>query len=264
MATFNGTNPRSASLNASDPYGDQYAVCTTNQYGLLPSTNSSTLSVLLQSTDAITAAETMDQMQQQAQNSGWLSVYSEWSWWYPWYRLHFKITISDPTTIDAGVSLLPGGSTQSSEGLEIFSQLNEKFVTQFMEDAASLMGEYAAAKIGFCFGQPWIVAGALLVESSEDAFTLWSQWNDAGGMLAFGIVNIILGFIATQGGFATNFLNLLTMVTAATMAALMLITTGAIAAGGPSIANPINPIQVGLSFGFAALALARWATLMIG
>jgi hypothetical protein len=122
MATFNGTNPRSANITASDAYGDQYAVCTTNQYDLLPSTNSSTLSVLLQATDAITAAETMEQVQQQAQNSGWLSVYSEWSWWYPWYRLHFKISISDPTTIDAGASLLPGGSTQSSEGLDIISQ----------------------------------------------------------------------------------------------------------------------------------------------
>jgi hypothetical protein len=30
MAMFNGTNPRSTSINASDPYGDQYAVCITN------------------------------------------------------------------------------------------------------------------------------------------------------------------------------------------------------------------------------------------
>jgi hypothetical protein len=70
MASFNGTNPRSASLNgtnplsvslnASDPYGDQYVVCTTNQYDLRPSTNSSTLTVLLQSTDPIATSRTLE------------------------------------------------------------------------------------------------------------------------------------------------------------------------------------------------------------
>jgi hypothetical protein len=60
VATFNGTNPRSLSINASDPYSDQYVVCTTNQYDLRPSTNSSMLSALLQTTDAITAAKTME------------------------------------------------------------------------------------------------------------------------------------------------------------------------------------------------------------
>jgi len=50
------------------------------------------------------------------------------------------------------------------------------------------------------------------------------------------------------------------MVSNAVMVALLLITTGAMAAGGgPSVANPANPLQVGLSFTLAALALARWA-----
>jgi hypothetical protein len=46
MAMFNGTNPRSCSINASDPYGDQYAVCTTNQHDLRPSTNFNALGSL--------------------------------------------------------------------------------------------------------------------------------------------------------------------------------------------------------------------------
>jgi hypothetical protein len=59
-------DPRSANITALDPYGDPYAVCTTNQYDLRPATNSSTLSVLLQSTDAITAAQNMKEMHQEA------------------------------------------------------------------------------------------------------------------------------------------------------------------------------------------------------
>jgi hypothetical protein len=95
QATFKGTNPRSTSLNASDPYGDQYPVCTTNQYDLLPSTNSSTLFVLLQYTDSITAAKTMEQMQQEAESEG-LQVWGPDSWclWPPFFKLHARIAIN--------------------------------------------------------------------------------------------------------------------------------------------------------------------------
>ena len=91
MAMFNRTNPRSFSINASDPYGDQYAVCTTNQYDLRPSTNSSTLSVLLQTTDATTAAKTMEQMQQEAESSGQLNTKPVLGWGYPWFWLQTTV-----------------------------------------------------------------------------------------------------------------------------------------------------------------------------
>jgi hypothetical protein len=79
VVSFNGTNLKMASINASDPYGDQYAVCTTLQYDLRPATNSSTLSVLLQSTDAITAARTAEQIRQEAEQNGTLKIWNEWS-----------------------------------------------------------------------------------------------------------------------------------------------------------------------------------------
>ncbi len=91
LATFNGTNPRTASLNASDPYGDQYVVCTTNQYDLRSSTNSSTLAVLLQSTDAITAAKTIEQMQKEVESSGQLNTKPVPSWGYPWFWLETTV-----------------------------------------------------------------------------------------------------------------------------------------------------------------------------
>jgi hypothetical protein len=52
-ATFNGTNPRKANLTAKDPYGSEYTVCTTVQYDLRLSSNSSSLAVLLQSAEAM-------------------------------------------------------------------------------------------------------------------------------------------------------------------------------------------------------------------
>lgn len=217
-ATFNGTNQLTSTCNVTDPYGHPYAACTTTQYGYMPAGNGTALTVWPQSTDASTMNETSAQMQQNAQNSGWLSIYNEWSWWYPWYRLHFKITVSDPTTIDAGVSLFPGGSTQSSNNVTIFNQFNEQFVESFVTDSITLMGSYALAKIGFWGGQPWISAIFLAIELCEDIIILRSQWNDKGEILAFAIVNIIMGFVATQGGFVQSFLNLLTGVSMPTMA----------------------------------------------
>ena len=124
------------------------------------------------------------------------------------------------------------------------------------------MGEYVAARTLF-LEAPLISAVFLLGEAVEDSAILWSQWNNKGALLAFGIVNIIMGFIATQGNLAASFLNnLLNMVNGAVMAALMLITTGMMATGGPFIANPVNYIQVALSFGLAAVALAHCAGLI--
>jgi hypothetical protein len=202
-------------------------------------------------------------MQGEAKSKGWLSVYNQFSWWYPWYRMHFKITVG-ATTIDAGVSMLPGGSTQSSEGVDIFSQLNDEFVLTFVTNAVTMMGEYAAAKWGFWTGQYYVVLIMLGLEFGIDSIALGRCWNNMGELLAFIIVNVIMGFIATQGGFARNFLNLLTGVNTATMVALISITTGMEAAGGPPMLSPVDLGQVGLSLAFASLALARWAGLMTG
>jgi hypothetical protein len=262
QAVFYGDNALNLNCYATAPDGTKYALCTTLQYFCYkPSSQSASVTVEPQATQVTTPTQTPEQMQAEAKSKGWFSIRNEFTWWYPWYRMHFRITVG-ATKIDAGVSLLPGGSTKSSKGLDIFSQLNAAFVSSFVLEAGTLMGEYAAAKIGFWGAQPWIAAGAFVFELTEDAIILGSQWNNNDEMLAFGVANIIIGFIATQGGFATAFLKLLTGVTAPTMAALMLLTTGAIAAGGPSIRSPVDWVQVGLSFGFAALALAHWAGLM--
>jgi len=99
MAMFNGTNPRSTTTTALDSYGDEYASCITNQYDLRPSTNSSTLQVLLQTTDAITAKRTMEQMQSDAKAEG-LQAWGPDSWcpWPPFFKLHARVTVDSSGT----------------------------------------------------------------------------------------------------------------------------------------------------------------------
>jgi hypothetical protein len=153
LASFNRTNPRTPNLNMSDPCGTQYAVCTTIQYGYKPSSNATVLTVKPTSTDYIvTTANTPEQMQQEARQSGALTVYNEWSWWYPWYRLHFVGNWNGETLIDVGVAALPFADTgylpdttfkgKMNEwlGKIVFNVLTSLVVTEFALWAASNLG----------------------------------------------------------------------------------------------------------------------------
>ncbi|NWF87441.1 hypothetical protein HXY32_06510, partial [Candidatus Bathyarchaeota archaeon] len=83
-ASFEGDQPSNATAYAYTPNGTRYAVCTTIQFGYKPATNSTMLTVEPQATQITQPTKTPEQMQQEAEQSGWLSFWHEWSWWYPW------------------------------------------------------------------------------------------------------------------------------------------------------------------------------------
>jgi hypothetical protein len=120
MAMFNGTNPSSSSLNGSDPYGNPYAVCTTSQYDLRPSTNSSTLAVLLQSTDAITAAKTPGELRDDMKGKGLLNVWTgPGDSWCTWFKIHVRIHVDWLNlTVQAWMGFPWGAGIEQCTGLE--------------------------------------------------------------------------------------------------------------------------------------------------
>ena len=66
----------------------------------------------------IAAPKTSEELQQEAENSGWLQVWHEFTWLYPWYRMHFNFTMNG-ARIDIGFNpVLPGGETTEYSGLE--------------------------------------------------------------------------------------------------------------------------------------------------
>jgi hypothetical protein len=190
LATFNGTNPRSISLNGSDPYGDQYAVCTTNQYDLRPSTNSSTLAVLLQSTDAITATQTMKDMQDQAEQNGTLSVYSEFSWWYPWYRLHFSWRYDGQLMLDVGVAILPGADTAIFPDTTFKGKIDEWFIkiafNVFVGLGATEIALWAASNWGL-LGFSVVLAGYYIYKLAS----LYSGWGSVESLYVSLVSNLV-------------------------------------------------------------------------
>jgi hypothetical protein len=114
-ASFAGDQPLNATAYDNTLDGEQYPECTTVQNGYEPSSNSTVLTVTPQSTQAMVPTETPDQLKQSAQSSGWFRVYNEFSWWYPWYRLHFVLNAPvqpyGTAYADLGWSLLPFGTT---------------------------------------------------------------------------------------------------------------------------------------------------------
>jgi hypothetical protein len=95
QASFQGDNPSNATAYGYTPNGTQYAVCTTVQYGYKPSCNCTVVIVEPTEAQVITATKTMEQKQQEAQGKQELSVWPEFSWWYPWFRIHIDAHV-DP------------------------------------------------------------------------------------------------------------------------------------------------------------------------
>lgn len=126
-ATFEGDQPQSATANATAPDGTSYPVCTTIQYGYKPSSNRVTVTVeppatVVDTTEESTVTEqpestivevpppkTPEEMQAEAEQEGWLQIWHEFAWWWPFYRLHIRITIGSALIHIAFNPVLPGG-----------------------------------------------------------------------------------------------------------------------------------------------------------
>jgi hypothetical protein len=211
VTTFNGTNPQSANLTALDPYGDQYVICTTNQYDLSPSTNSSTLAVLLQTTDAITAAKTTKQMQQEAEQNGTLRVYNEWSWCFPWYRAHCVSVYEGRNQFDQGISPIPFvGAT-----LTVAPSFLNMVSTFWWRIAWPIAAAVASAEFYALLasnGGPEGFLVALAVSQGLKWGVLWVRWNDVNGLVSALMGNVFaiaMGLVRSGFDFVEDFLKLL-------------------------------------------------------
>jgi hypothetical protein len=105
---FHGDNAIDFTLCALTPGDTQYAVCTTLQYSQYkPAANTTLLTVEPQAAQETQPYKTPEEVQQEAENSGWFSIWHEFSWWYPWYRCHLVVN----ATLSQGVLWMDYGWT---------------------------------------------------------------------------------------------------------------------------------------------------------
>jgi hypothetical protein len=150
-ATFEGDSPLNATAWTYTLDGQRFAACTTIQYGYKPSCNSTTVTVEPQATQETMSTKTPEQMQKEAEQSGWLRIEPEFSWWFPWFRLHYKLDVNLPQgnpKMDYGWSPLPFGES---------SNANEPALANIMNDATEGEDPYALAEFFAVLAVPFII-----------------------------------------------------------------------------------------------------------
>lgn len=129
----------------------------------------------------------MEQMQKEAEQSGTLKPWNEFTLWYPWYRTHYAYVENGKTMFDMGMSLLPfGDSFYSTE--EFF----QKMVGLLPRVIWSVTGALVSAEffsLLLSSSGPWSCAAAVLFSLSLKSLSIMSSFNNIDGLVSifFGI-----------------------------------------------------------------------------
>lgn len=99
-ACCDGDAAKTATAEFTTQDGTEYTACTTTFYGHKPSTNTTTITVEPQATDIVTTTKTPEQLQQEAEEKGWLYTWHGFTWSYAWYRMHFVNSYSGAIAFD--------------------------------------------------------------------------------------------------------------------------------------------------------------------
>ena len=162
-----------------------HLACTTIQYGYKPSTNTTRLTVAPQATDVVTPEKTPEQLQQEAENSEWLRIEPEFSWWYPWFRLHYKLNVNLPQgnpNIDYGWSPLPFGESYSANNHALANILNDGSSSIQQDVIVSYyIGVLLQFGIGIFLGRTGIYAAiAIGVYAAYSLASAWFTYTSSG------------------------------------------------------------------------------------
>jgi hypothetical protein len=155
--SFAGDKASTATATMTTINGTTYDVCTTTQYNTYePSSNSTSITVTSQTTIGATTLMNMEQMQKNAEApGGGLSVYPEFSWWYPWFRLHFAWKYNGQTMLDVGIAILPGADTANFPDTTFKGKINEWFfniaTSVFVGLIATEVALWAGSNLGLLY-----------------------------------------------------------------------------------------------------------------
>jgi len=167
--------------------------------GYKPASNTITLTVEPKSTTATTPTKTPEQMQEEAEDSGWLTTWHEFTIWYPWYRLHFVYWGSPIVQFDVGISLLPFGD--SITYAETFVQ---KIMSLLPRVIWAITGGMASAEFFALLvssSGPYAFAAALAASIALKVGSLVAAWDSVDALVSvfFGVlVPTVVSLVTTN------------------------------------------------------------------
>lgn len=230
-ATLEGDQPKSAVALATTPNGTQYIICTTIQHEYKSSLNRISFDVEAPVTEVVTPEEstvteepdstsvevpppkTPEEMQAEAEQEGWLQIWHEFIWWYPWYRIHF---ISKPFGImeyDLGISLLP-----FADSLKTAKILIQK-ITDFLQSVtlsivlAVAGGEFTGLLASQTGPVGFLVALAVSLATKWGSYS--SNYNSVKGLISAYIGSLfstVLGLLKMNFDLVFGFIKLLLQI----------------------------------------------------
>lgn len=207
---FEGDDCSSATAY-SNVNGTDYAVCTTIQYGYKPSANSTWLTVEPQATQIATTTKTPEQTQAEAEQDGSLRVWHEFSWWFPWYRIHFVSVNEGVDQYDQGISPLPlvGATLTCSD--TFLNIVKDLWSLAIWPIASAVAGAEFTALLASNAG-PIGFSAALLISIGIKGLSLIANWNSINGLAGAFIgylFSTAMGMLKWTWGFVADFLKLL-------------------------------------------------------
>jgi hypothetical protein len=212
--SFAGDTPfKSATAYLTSPNGTRCAISTTIQYASYkPSANSTSVLIMPQTTTGETSLKSPDQLQEDAGAYG-VSTWSEFSWWYPWYRFHITLVWNGQEQFDIGLTLLPFGDSFycTDNFMQVVTLLLPKVSLSIVTGlvVAEIAGRIASQSgLGLVIG--------LLISWGARAYALMTNWNSIAGLASAYIGSLIataIGIMRTGlWGLFESFLDLLSEV----------------------------------------------------
>jgi hypothetical protein len=110
--TYDGSGGQSATQNATALDGSSYTVCTVTYYQYKPAVNMTVVTIEPHAADVTVPVKSPEEIQREGQQKGLLRPpEAEFSWWFPWFRLHFSSEYDGTKLIDIGNALIPSADS---------------------------------------------------------------------------------------------------------------------------------------------------------
>lgn len=211
-ATYQGGTAANVSAIMKTLNDQTYASCTTVQYSeYVPCSNSTVVMVDPHAIAAAAAKRTPEQMQEEAEQTGSLRVWHEFSWFFPWYRMHSVCVYAGVDQFDQGTSPIPLVGETLACAEPFLNMLRELWWRVIWPIAGAVAGAEFTALIASNLG-PIGFGAALMISIGTKGLSLIANWNSVNGLVSALIGNIfstVIGMLKWTWGFVAGFFRLL-------------------------------------------------------
>jgi len=272
QVVYEGQGNATAVLNGTSFDGKPYTRCTTQYCTYKPAANVTQFVVEPETTRDSVPAKSQEEMQKDAEQSGGLTFWHEFSWWYPWYRLHIELHVNPGTSVALN-PILPGAEEVTWEDLGFFGALTEEVFLTLTIETAGLIGTWLLARfvaIG-AFWQGAIIEG---LKIGVQSILFLRDLNDANSMFASALMCFIMIAFGIGDFYATpsftwrlmwKLLDICKYATGALNSIMMMLVDALQKSIAIHIGNRLlDIIDMGFNFAVAVICLIRGIDLTLG